>query len=903
MSCRTTAAGSALTTLARLSSGLSDVQTLSAFHALRAENRNATRPSRANWDEYMTYVRNAVQRNPNITEARRRSLLNRVERAAGDYERIDGATWQAVLGVGLRTINQHEALNGQLTGFAEALGEDESAVRQRFYRIAEEETDHSRSARAPQGYTSDSVEQVRALGLPIDRGSVNAYQRLAAEAEEARARRAAASPQRITQHQQFEHGPISQVGYDTNGGRLEITFRGYRGNADRQYAYQNVPADIAARMAESSSPVTVFNQEVRGRDAYRYTTVTAATTDSAASRCADCGQFAAAGHSCPERASRLLLEADRQRQADIAAETARAAAELAETRRQVAEVTARQAREAEARTAARIEAQRVAREAEQAAQAAREAAEAAQAAGPTPRIYRGRTRERYAHTVTALNNPDVYAWAFTGGNRDTVMIPANLTEMRSIAQGDTPIEFPVRYRGSRNEPDGTLPVDSFRVTGTAIYGRPGRGQHEVSFRDLACWCDEYESSGHCPHIDYARERLTAAIRPAPNAAQRAAARAEAAARVAAQLAEQRAAAEAALAAVTAEWTASHRPEDNYSNNYAAFEADTQAALARQAAGEDAVPYQTENATGGLAAPGSGRRFGVELEFDFPDNFSYDRKRQALAAIGRAMYQANLTPTDYQRGYHSDRATYFQHERGWKYEEDCTVAGEIISPAMEDTPETWENIAKVCDIIKEHGGVASVRTGSHVHVSSPIATTPGTATELVSMANRYEDVMYRVSQNPERGSHRPMRWCGPNGDVPSGGYSQVQSARNYNSSHNLGINLQSVNGDTGDHAEIRHWDGTLSPAVVQAQIKMSVSMLAAAERNGNTGVALPPTREQVGSHDRTQSRLLNGSRRALTQDENKTASESARALADTLFSRREDKAQFAALFAVTKWHRG
>ena len=52
MSCRTTRAGSAVTTIARLESGLTDVQTLSAFHVLRRNGRGQQPPSQAEWDEF-----------------------------------------------------------------------------------------------------------------------------------------------------------------------------------------------------------------------------------------------------------------------------------------------------------------------------------------------------------------------------------------------------------------------------------------------------------------------------------------------------------------------------------------------------------------------------------------------------------------------------------------------------------------------------------------------------------------------------------------------------------------------------------------------------------------------------------------------------------------------------------
>jgi hypothetical protein len=470
------------------------------------------------------------------------------------------------------------------------------------------------------------------------------------------------------------------------------------------------------------------------------------------------------------------------------------------------------------------------------------------------------------------------------------------------AAGTQPVIVPVDYSGRRsgNSSDG-LPNGYFSVSGSVVYDRPARGQHVVSPRELRCSCPEYQENYDCPHISYTlahyrRFLLPATSTPAsvdPAAAQAAA---EAAMRADWMRSEEHA------AEARARHAAASAPEDSYTGNFEAFENDHNEALARKARGEEPVPYMTENATNGVFTRESGRGFGVEMEFDFPPSMDWSDRNAAIRAIGQEMYDAGLTPVPQQQGYHASAARGYtdQHAQGWSFERDCTVSGEIVSPVMYDEPETWANIEKVCDIIRRHGGIANAKTGSHVHVGAPNMT-PQAATELMSIANQHEDVMYRLSQNPDKPKHRPMRWCGPNNDVPQGGYtsmSQVSMIR----SHAYGMNLGGVHGGSSDHPEIRYWDGTLNPAVIQAQVKISGGMVTAAERNASLGQSRR-NREPVGSHATRLQAVRGNSRRALTSDELSEDSATVRSFVDTLFTRREDKAQAAALFAVTRWQKG
>ena len=116
MSCRSTFAGSAATTFARLNSGLNDVQTLSAFHVLRAQGHDLEGPSAQDWSAWVAQEKDFVEHHPNLSPARRTSLTRRLDQARqGDVP--DGATWNALRGirsltqVHTRELNTHMASN------------------------------------------------------------------------------------------------------------------------------------------------------------------------------------------------------------------------------------------------------------------------------------------------------------------------------------------------------------------------------------------------------------------------------------------------------------------------------------------------------------------------------------------------------------------------------------------------------------------------------------------------------------------------------------------------------------------------------------------------------------------------------------------------------------------------
>ena len=296
MSCRTTPAGSAWTTFARLESGLTDVQTLSTFHALRREGRGVPGPTEAEWQAFAREQADQMEA-AGFSEARTASLTRRMERA---YEQTpDGATWYALRNIRDRARSESSNVEAQLREVASQTGESYATVSTRYASYLDE-VDRGRSVTAPEGYES-ARDAWRQQGLPADHGTYRALTRLRAEAQATVAD--SIPPRRIDPVNFPNSRAIYNAGYDPHDGRLEVTFRrrdrdGNTSGTSRTYSYRGVPAEVWARMNSEEGPGHVYNQEVRNHDEYRYDS--REDEDAGAHRrCANCGQWWAPGHTCP----------------------------------------------------------------------------------------------------------------------------------------------------------------------------------------------------------------------------------------------------------------------------------------------------------------------------------------------------------------------------------------------------------------------------------------------------------------------------------------------------------------------------------------------------------------------------------------------------------------------------
>jgi hypothetical protein len=284
-------------------------------------------------------------------------------------------------------------------------------------------------------------------------------------------------------------------------------------------------------------------------------------------------------------------------------------------------------------------------------------------------------------------------------------------------------------------------------------------------------------------------------------------------------------------------------------------------------------YERENVIGD-----PNQTFGVEIEFDGADP----------GAVARALHAAGLSTSPTQRGYHAPR-----QPGEWVCERDSTVTGEIVSPVLRDTPETWAQLEQVCSILQANGARVTARTGGHVHVGADSAGMDHDVGRFRRVANACawaEDLMYRLaaasgrSGRQHRGAGNGYRWCGPMG---AGQFEQAQSlselATRVGASHGVGLNYGNIL-DNRRTIEYRYFDSSLDPARLQANIKLACWITKRASSLPDS--AIPTERVRLGSHAGGQ--VADNGDHLL------------RRFADTIFVRPQDKLKLYWLFQRSAW---
>lgn len=347
---------------------------------------------------------------------------------------------------------------------------------------------------------------------------------------------------------------------------------------------------------------------------------------------------------------------------------------------------------------------------------------------------------------------------------------------------------------------------------------------------------------------------------------------------------------------------------SYTANLGQYLTDYREARQKVAAGESPLPYATENVTNGVCVPGQ-KAFGVEIEFDFDNSTRY--QGDALDRIAREMYDEGLSEyPDMQRWHYNARtATPYSH---WSLERDATVAGEIVSPILHDTPETWENLRKICDIVKRNGGVASLRAGQHVHMGTvnrsarrSIRRDPALAAKNANILHFYaanEDSIRRVQTDPNRRAHRNNSYCSP---------LAVDSIQNNLYNFRAGyVNLggdhsSSVNFGFDDRIEFRGADASLDPAHIQAQVMLCAGIVSAAERGElDAGPSYEKLKHQrVGTNARRLTAIrLSDESQEMTDDEVIVSDASFRNFITSIFDSDHGRKMMVAIAANTPWQR-
>lgn len=330
-------------------------------------------------------------------------------------------------------------------------------------------------------------------------------------------------------------------------------------------------------------------------------------------------------------------------------------------------------------------------------------------------------------------------------------------------------------------------------------------------------------------------------------------------------------------------------DHSYSANLDQYIADVREAEAKISNGENPLPFVKENATNGVCAPETGRGFGVELEFVLPQGVSSHTVGEAIA---RDLYREGLSDISYKTGYHG-----YSGNR-WHIEYDCSVDGEVVSPVLHDTPEHWEELQKVCDIIKRHGGKTSAKTGGHVHMGLGRGETAEVERRKVATTQlfaAYQDSILRVHASKERKKHRDSEYCSPL--TENSAQSSIYSLRT--SGYGAGGHYTSFNLAHRGRIEFRGADGSLDPAEIQANVMVAAGMVSAAERGELEGQTLKVSK--IGTNAKKMKLISKGERtKPKTDDELIVSDIEFRNFTDTFLNYEHGRKMMAGVAAINPW---
>lgn len=309
-------------------------------------------------------------------------------------------------------------------------------------------------------------------------------------------------------------------------------------------------------------------------------------------------------------------------------------------------------------------------------------------------------------------------------------------------------------------------------------------------------------------------------------------------------------------------------------------------------GNETIEYEYDNVLNG-----SNITFGIELEFVGGD----------ANAIARDLYNLGICAYDERVRYHAPSV-----EGKWKLERDGTVSdgrggGEIVSPVLKDTPETWMNIETICDVAKRHGARIDSRCGGHVHVGmQPLDTARQRWRRFFKIISGYEECIYRAAGGDEgriRSGHSSYATAfSDRAEYGAGAPIRMETERDVTdlaarvSNHNryYGINLTNiVSSSKPDTVEFRYFNGALNPKQIQANVKLANGVTMAAEKARTKDVDSMELR--VSDSFKRRGKLINQYDSTNNKSNKKLAE-----FVDIIFTRKKDKDALISVFSKNRW---
>lgn len=315
----------------------------------------------------------------------------------------------------------------------------------------------------------------------------------------------------------------------------------------------------------------------------------------------------------------------------------------------------------------------------------------------------------------------------------------------------------------------------------------------------------------------------------------------------------------------------------------------------QRARNEQIVYEYNNVLNG-----SNITFGLEIEF-------VDGNADAIA---RDLYNLGLCAYSNRANYHSRSQP--SVEGKWKVEYDASVCsgsrgGEIVSPVLTDTPETWENLKTICEVAKRHGARIDTRCGGHVHVGmDPLDTARQRWKRFFRTTGAFEPEIVRFSGGTEgriRSGARTYAHSFTNvADTGLSSRNRLETqqdvnelARTLQPRHNdryHGINLTNIHDwSRPNTVEFRYFNSSLDHRQLQANVKLANGIIMASQKariRNNDGNDIMKRRGQMLREVE------------IGQSFNRSNHEGIKKFVDICFTRKKDKDDILKVYAKNDW---
>jgi hypothetical protein len=430
------------------------------------------------------------------------------------------------------------------------------------------------------------------------------------------------------------------------------------------------------------------------------------------------------------------------------------------------------------------------------------------------------------------------------------------------------VQVPSRTRGTTE----STQVD-FEESGRARVHSASGHTYDVNHEDGTCTCIHHRVRGdRCRHIDAARQaigELNSQIAPQTENIQT-------------SITDQRNFDEAE------EIRRESINADIYDDEYFYNDNEEEFNRTLERSAQAPLTYEYENALNG-----SRNSFGIELEFVGGN----------ADAIARELHQLGICGYDHRVRYHAPSIP-----GKWKLENDGSVSsgaggGELVSPVLYDTPETWRTIQTICEVARRHGAAIDNRCGGHVHIGmDPLDTTRQRWKRFFKSISSFEDVLYRLAGGSlgriRSGYRRYASQFSLNATRGASSNFMMETDNDVSrlatniSQHNrfFGINLTNIaDPNKPNTIELRYFNGSLDPAQIQANVKISNGIITAAQK--------ARTRSNPSETMKRRGEML---RDEQYENSNRQDHSMIKNFVDIFFTRKQDKDHIIGVYAKNTW---